>query len=39
MRQTGEDERGPVMSVGVGVFYFEDTELVQTQSEIQATEL
>jgi len=34
-----EVERGPVMSVGVGVFYFEDTELVQTQSETQATEL
>ena len=34
-----EAERGPVMSVGVGVFYFEDTELVQTQSETQATEL
>jgi Family of unknown function (DUF6502) len=29
---------GPVMSVGVGVFYFEETELVQTPSETQATE-
>jgi hypothetical protein len=32
-----EAEHGPVMSVGVGVFYFEDTELAQTQSETQAT--
>ena len=34
-----EDEGGPVMSVGVGVFYFEDTELVQTQSETKPSEL
>ena len=34
-----EEEGGPVMSVGVGVFYFEDTELVQTQSETRASEL
>ena len=34
-----EEDSGPVMSVGVGVFYFEDTELVQTQSETKPSEL
>jgi hypothetical protein len=34
-----EAAHGPVMSVGVGVFYFEDTELAQTKSETQVTEL